>query len=39
LGKGIIVVKDLRISDPTNVNTEIHNGSNPKKPTTNPRAI
>jgi hypothetical protein len=39
LGKGRAVVKDLQISDPTNANIRIHNGSNPKEPIANARAI
>ncbi len=40
LGKGGgVVVKDLLISDPTNANIKIHNGSNPKEPIVNAGAI
>jgi hypothetical protein len=39
LGKGRAVAQDLLISDPTNANTKIHNGSSPKEPIANVRAI
>jgi hypothetical protein len=39
LEKGGTIAKDLRINQPTNVNAEIHNGNNPKEPTTDAKVI
>jgi hypothetical protein len=39
LGKGGAVIKDLQISDPTNANIRIDNGSSPKELIAYARAI